>query len=120
MLFPLTGCVFILGGVAGALGAYGLSKDTIEGDSDTSYEDLWRAALTVSKARGTVTREDRMLGSIELGAEASRVWVQVMSVTEYSSRLRVSARKYHLPNLPLAQDIYLKIIEQARRIPPTK
>lgn len=120
MLFHLTGCVFILGGAAGVIGAYGLSKDTIEGDTDTSYEDLWSAALIVSKARGTVTREDRLLGSIALEAEATRVWVQVMSVTEYTSRLRVSARRYHFPNLPLAQDIYLKIIEQARRTPLTK
>ncbi len=113
-LVNLSGCVFIVGGAAGALGAYGLSKDTIAGDTDTPYDNLWNSAMTISRARGTVTKEDNLQGIIELKADTSRVWIQLIRITQMSTKVQVSARKHHLPNLSLAQDIYIKILEQAK------
>ncbi|MFH1457939.1 MAG: DUF3568 family protein [Candidatus Omnitrophota bacterium] len=113
-LIHMTGCVFVLGGAAGALGAYGLSKDSMEGDTDTPYENLWSAATLVSRARGTVKKEDKLQGLIEFEAESSRVWVQLTRITQNTTRLKVSARKYRFPNLSLAQDLYAKIIEQVK------
>jgi hypothetical protein len=112
-LINLSGCIFVLGGAAGALGAYGLSKDAIEGDTDTPYENLWSSAVMVSKARGTIKKENNLQGLIELEAESSRVWIQLTRITQYTTRLRIAARKYHFPNLKLAQELFVKIIEQA-------
>ncbi|KPK97767.1 MAG: hypothetical protein AMJ95_07165 [Omnitrophica WOR_2 bacterium SM23_72] len=114
-LVQMTGCVFVLGGAAGALGAYSLSKDSMEGDTDTPYENLWSAAILISRARGTVKKEDKLQGLIELETDSSRVWIQLMRVTQYTTRLKVAARKYRFPNLALAQDLYAKIIEQVKR-----
>lgn len=114
-LVQMTGCVFVLGGAAGALGAYGLSKDSMEGDTDIPYENLWSAATLVSRARGTITKEDKLQSLIELETDSSRVWIQLTRVTPYTTRLRVAARKYRFPNLTLAQDMYTKIIEQVKR-----
>ncbi len=113
-LLNSAGCIFILGGAAGALGAYGVSRDTVQGETDKPYDSLWSAALTVGRIRGTIKAEDNLKGYIELQADSSRVWIRLIRLTQATTRLRISARKYHFPNLDLAQDFYVKIIEQAR------
>lgn len=111
----ISGCVpLIVGGAVGALGGYAVSKDTIQGETDKPYDSLWSAALTVGKIRGTIKRDDYNRGYIELGADSSRVWIRLIRLTHSTTRLRVASRKYHLPNLALAQEIFTKIMEEAR------
>ncbi len=98
----------------GVLGGYAISKDTIQGETDKSYDSLWDSALMVGRIRGQIKYEDPTKGYIELEAESSRVYIRLIRLTAATTRLRVSARKYHLPNLGLAQDIFVKIMEQAR------
>jgi hypothetical protein len=111
----LTGCIFILGGAAGALGAYAISKDTIQGDSDITYEILWDSAVMVSRLRGNIISEDIQTGSIDLEEGSNRIWVRLLRLTQSTTRLKIAARKYHLPNLELAQDLYVRIVEHARK-----
>ena len=111
----ILGCApLIIGGVVGALGGYAVSKDTIQGETDKSYDSLWEGALTVTKIRGQIKYEDKTKGYIELEAESSKVYVRLIRLTAATTRLRVKARKYHFPNMSLAQDIFMKIMEQAR------
>jgi hypothetical protein len=116
LIFSIAGCVspLIVGGAVGALGGYAISKDTIQGDTDTPYERLWEAALTVGKYRGIVRQEDNMRGYIELEAESSRVLIRLIRLTKATTRVRVSSRKYHLPNLNLAEDLFQKIMAEAK------
>lgn len=114
VLLNIMGCIFVLGGAAGALGAYGISKDTIQTETDKPYDMLWNSALTVSRIRGTIIQEDSQKAYIELQVESSRVWIRLIRLTQVTTRIRISARKYHLPNLGLAQDIFVKIMEEAR------
>jgi len=65
--------------------------------------------------RGTITEEDRQRGYIALEADSSRVQIRLVRLTSATTRLRVKARKYHLPNLDLAQDLYVRILEEAGR-----
>lgn len=110
-----SGCVpLIIGGAAGALGAYAISKDTVQGETDLAYAKLWNSALTLAKFRGAATKEDSASGAIEFKSDSGRVWIKLFRLTESTTRLRVSVRKYHLPNLTLAQDIFVKIMENAR------
>ena len=111
----ILGCApLIIGGAVGALGGYTVSRDTIQGETDKSYDALWEAALTVGKIRGEVKYEDKAKGYIELEVESSKVYIRLIRLTVTTTRLRVQARKYHLPNMSLAQDIFVKITEQAR------
>ena len=111
----ISGCApLIIGGAVGALGGYAVSKDTIQGETDKSYDSLWGAALMVGRIRGQIKYEEPTRGYIELEAESSRIYIRLIRLTATATRLRVSARKYHLPNLGLAQDIFVKIMEQAR------
>jgi hypothetical protein len=112
----LSGCAaLIVGGAAGALGACAVSKDTIQGDSDKFYESLWEAAAMVAKVRGTIKQEDAQRGIIQLDTDSSKVYIRLIRLTRATTRIRVSARnKYHLPNLNLAEDMFVKIMETAR------
>lgn len=110
----LSGCAsLIIGGAAGALGGYAISKDTIQGETDKSFNALWNSALLVSRIRGSIKQEDAAKGYIELESDGSRVWIKLTRLTRSTTRIRVSARKFHLPKIDLAQEIYAKIIEQA-------
>lgn len=115
LFINVTGCMpLIVGGTVGALGGYAISKDTIQGETDKSYNSLWDAALQVSRIRGIIKQENSARGYIELVADSSRVWIKLIRLTQVTTRLRVSSRnKYRLPNIALAQDIFVKIIEEA-------
>lgn len=108
----ICGCApLIIGGAAGALGAIAISKDTIQGDTDKPYEELWDSAVRVARSRGTLKQQDASRGYIELEDNSSRVYIKLLRLTRATVRIRVSARKYHLPNVELAQAIFVKILE---------
>ncbi|MDO8489617.1 MAG: DUF3568 family protein [Candidatus Omnitrophota bacterium] len=111
LLISSCGCApLIIGAAAGGLGAYAVSRDTVQGDTDKNYEALWDSALNVARARGLIQQENAATGYIELGLESSRVWIKLVRLTQTTTRLKVSVRKYHLPNMELAQDIFVKIM----------
>lgn len=111
LLISICGCApLIIGAAAGGLGAYAVSRDTVQGDTDKCYEALWDSALNVAKSRGLIQQENAASGYIELGLESSKVWIKLIRMTQATTRLKVSARKYHLPNMKLAEDIFVKII----------
>jgi len=115
LLLNILGCApLIIGAAVGAVGGYAVSKDTIQGETDKPYEMLWNSALTVSKIRGVVKQENYSSGYIELETQPSKVWIRLIRLTQATTRIRISARKYHMPNLALAEDIYVKILEQAK------
>jgi hypothetical protein len=109
------GCApLIIGAAAGGLGAYGVSRDTVQGDTDKNYESVWRSALNVAGTYGLIQQENVSTGYIELKAQSSKVWIKLVRLTQLTTRVRVSARKYHFPNIELAQDIFVKIITSGR------
>ena len=115
LLLNILGCApLIVGAAVGAVGGYAISKDTVQGETNRPYEALWNSALMVSRIRGIVQQEDYSSGEIALDVKPSKVWIRLIRLTQAATRIRVSARKYHLPDLELAQDIYLKIMEQAK------
>ncbi|MDD5464850.1 MAG: DUF3568 family protein [Candidatus Omnitrophica bacterium] len=115
LLVSVYGCApLIIGAAAGGLGAYAISKDTVQGDTDKNYEALWESALNVSRTYGLIQQENAGTGYIELGAQSTKVWIKLVRLTQATTRVKVSARKYHFPNMELAQDIFVKIITGAR------
>ena len=105
------GCVpLIIGAAAGGLGAYAVSKDTVQGDSDKGFDLLWESAINVAKQRGIIQQENISTGYIELTADSSKVWIRFIRLTQATTRIRISARKYHFPNIELSQDLFVKIV----------
>ncbi len=108
------GCApLIIGGAVGALGAYAASKDTMQGDTDKPYNSLWDSAVSVAVSKGTIKQKDKTKGYIELKNNANQVYIRLIRLTRSTVRMRISARKYHLPNLGLAQEIFIKIVDGA-------
>ena len=115
MLISVAGCApLIIGAAAGGLGAYAIGRDTVQGDSDKSYEALWESAVSVAGMRGIIQQENSSTGYIELSAESSKVWIRFIRLTQATTRIKISARKFHLPNIGLAQDLFVKIITGAK------
>ena len=114
--FMLSGCIaLIVGGAVGAVGGYAVSRDTIQGDSDTPYQKLWDTATEVSRMRGAIVLQDQTRGILNLKVDKSKVYIRFIRLTEATTRVRVAARKYHMPDLTLAQDLFVKIIEEAKK-----
>jgi len=109
------GCTPLLIGVAiGGVGIYAVGKDTVQGDATQSFDSIWASALTVSKVRGEIAREDYSQGYIEFKAESNHIIINIIRLTRATNRLKISARKYYLPNQGLAQELFIKILEEAR------
>ncbi|MFH1398013.1 MAG: DUF3568 family protein [Candidatus Omnitrophota bacterium] len=119
MIFSMiaSGCAPILIGAAvgaGAVGGYAMSKDTIETDLDKSYESIWNSALLISKDYGNIKYENNARGYLELEQGPLHIWIKLSRMTRATTRIRVRVRKYHLPNMALAQEIFAKIIQETR------
>jgi hypothetical protein len=103
-----------VGGAVGALGGYAISKDTVQSETDTPYDNLWNSVVQAAKIRGVVEQEDSVKGYLKVKVQASDVQIRLVRLTRATTRMRVSARRYHLPNLSLAEDIFVKIMEGAK------
>ncbi len=109
------GCIpLLIGGAAGALGGYAISSDTVQGETDKPLESVWAAAAEVGNSRGVIKEQDEIRGYMHVEIDSSKVWIRVIKLTQATTRLKISARKHHLPNLRLAQDLFVKIVEQER------
>lgn len=115
LLIGISGCApLIVGAAVGGAGAYAVSKDTLQGDTDKPYNALWSAALSIAKVKGTVILEDYNRGMINMNIEGGKVWIRFIRLTRTATRVKVSARKFHMPSISSAQDIYTKIMDEAR------
>lgn len=112
----LSGCAAVVAGTAiGAAGGYAASKDTIQGDTDKPYDSLWNTSQDVARSRGTIKEDNYTKGTIKLVAsDSSLVWIKLIRMTRATTRLRVSSRRFHLPKLELAQELYTKIMDEVR------
>lgn len=107
------GCALALVG-AGALGGYAISKDTIQGNTDKAFESVWQASLATVSEMGAVTGQDREQGLIIGEVHKSDVRITVEQLTERSVQLSVKCRRNLLPNLSLAEKIFVKIFRTTR------
>ncbi|MBU1125961.1 MAG: hypothetical protein KKC84_08030 [Candidatus Omnitrophica bacterium] len=111
----MAGCAsFIINSEVGALGGYAVSRDTIQAETNTLHQELWQACLTVARIRGTIKQEDIGKGFLEVESQGGMIWIRIIRLTRDTVRLRVSARKYGISQLGVAQNFFVKIMEEAR------
>jgi len=112
LLVSLSGCVYLVVGGIGALGGYVISPDTIEGLTNNDDLTVWDAASEVIAIMGAVEESSEDAGIIISTIGGSNVTVSITRLSEGTTRLRVKARKHHLPKIQIAQDIYVKIMSR--------
>ena len=107
-----SGCWFLVVGSVGAVGGYAVTRDTFEGISAKSQEELMAAAHKVLAIMGTIKEDRPKDGSIDAIVYGNHVTVTVVQVNLTTSKLRVKARNGIFPRIGLAQDVYTKIMNQ--------
>ena len=107
-----SGCVFIIVGAAGAVGGYAVTRDTFEGVSSKSQEELLASAHKVMSIMGTILNERPKDGEIVGTVYGAHVTVDVIQINLTTSKLRVKARKLIFPRVGIAQEVYTKIMNQ--------
>lgn len=111
LMLMFNGCVFLVAGSIGVVGGYVVSPDTIEGVSDYDVVDVWDAAKEEIGLVGIVLEEDEDLGIMTAKVHGSKVTVTIFETEDNKTRLTVKARRWTLPRIRLAQDIFMKIME---------
>ena len=107
-----SGCIFLVVGAAGAVGGYAVSRDTFEGVSAKSQEELLASAHKVLSIMGTISDERPKDGELVGTVYGAHVTVDVTQINLTTSKLRVKARKFLMPRIGISQEIYTKIMNQ--------
>lgn len=110
----LSGCVVLIAGSVGAIGGYAVTRDTIQGEYDIRYQNVWKSAVQICNTLGTVTTRDTDRGVIVVMIDRAKVRVEVTQITPNATRIKVKARKGIFPRMGTAQDVFVKIVQLAK------
>jgi len=108
----LSGCFYIFLGSVAAAGGYAISQDTIQGEREESFNNVWEAAHDIVSIMGTVNSESQDLGKITSIVNGAKVTINVSQLTSSTVRLKVRARKAFFPSIQTAQNIFIKIMSR--------
>ena len=106
-------CVYLIIGGVGALGGYVASLDTFEGIlMDKEQSDVWQAASDVISIMGIISERSESGGIIVAKIQNTKVTVTIFQMSKSTVRLTVKARKAFFPRIKLAQEVYVKIVNE--------
>ena len=97
---------------AGAVGGYAVSRDTFEGITSKSQEEIWDASYKVASIMGTIEEDNRHSGQMTARINGARVTITLIPINLTSTKLRIKARKGIFPRIGIAQEVYTKINTQ--------
>jgi hypothetical protein len=101
----------IVGGI-GAVGGYVVSPDTVEGIAEHDQSEVWDVAKDVTAVVGVIEDANEQAGMITANVQRSKVVITIVPIANSSVKVNVKARKYFLPRISLAQEIFVKIMTQ--------
>jgi hypothetical protein len=111
----LSGCVYLVIGGFAALGGYVVSPDTVEGIlTGHNKQEVWEASIEVLSVMGIVVQEDETEGLLVAKTQGTRVRVTVAEVSKSTSKITIKARKAFFPRIRVAQDVYIKIVNDVK------
>ena len=113
LTFSVSSCVYLIIGSVGALGGYVASPDTFEGIlSDKEQSDVWQAASEVISIMGIISERSEPGGILVAKIQNTKVTVKIFQMSKSTVRLTVKARKAFFPRIKLAQEVYVKIVNE--------
>ena len=111
LVLSASGCVYMIIGGVGALGGYVVSPDTVEGImTDKDQGDVWAAAVDVISVMGIIQERSEPGGVIVAKIQNAKVTVTIFQMSQSTVRLTVKARKTFFPKIRVAQEVYVKIV----------
>lgn len=111
----LSGCIYLVVGGIGAVGGYIASPDTVEGVTEHEADLVWDTAVEIVSIMGLIEDQNEESGIIFANMSAAKVTVKIISLSPNVTRVSVKARKAYLPNISLAQDVYVKIMDRVNK-----
>ena len=113
LVLSLSSCVYLVIGGMGALGGYVVSPDTVEGIlTEKEQADVWQAAIDVVSIMGIISEKSEPGGVIVAKVENAKVTVTIFQLSKSTVRLTVKARKAFFPKIKIAQEVYVKIVNE--------
>lgn len=96
------------------MGGYAITRDTIQGEYDSRYNNAWKAATDVCAILGTVTLKDANKGTVESMINQAKVRVEITQLTPETIRIKVKARKGLFPQIGVAESVFVKIVQRLK------
>ncbi len=106
------GCAVPIVLAVGAVSGYSVSRDTFEGATSRSQDELWDASMKVVSIMGSIEDNDRKRGEIAARVSGVAVNITIVPVNLTTTKLRIKARKGIFPRIGVAQEVYTKIMNQ--------
>lgn len=108
------GCVPMLIGAAGVVTGYVAFKDSVAGNIDGTFNDIWSGVKTVMENHTEIIKEDDLRGTVRSSFQDNDVTVKVIAFTDNAYKLKVTCRRMYkmAANLELAQDLFTRIIKE--------
>ena len=110
LIGSLSGCAYLVVGSIGALGGYVISPDTVEGVTGNDAESVWDATVDIVSVMGTIEEEYKNTGLLMARVNRAKVTIAVIALNSSTTKLTVKARKFKLPKITVAQDVFVKIM----------
>ncbi|MCD4781707.1 MAG: hypothetical protein K8S27_14345 [Candidatus Omnitrophica bacterium] len=114
LALSLSGCIYLIVGGVGAVGGYIVSPDTVEGITDFGDITIWESAVEIVSIMGIISDQNEEAGLLIAKVNGAKVTITVMPIDSAKSKLTVKARKAFMPKINLAQDIFVKIVNNVR------
>ena len=110
VILGLTGCVYLVVGGIGALGGYVVSPDTVEGVTDHELMTVWDGSVEIMSILGNIYESYESSGLIRAKVSGADVTITLSRLSDSTIKISVKARKWMMPRINLAQDIFVKIM----------
>lgn len=116
--FINSGCVPVIAGAAGIATSYVAFNDSVAGNLDTTFDDLWNVSRNVLLNRSEIVSEEVDSGVIKARNGNNDITVKIIAFTDNAYKLKVSCRRSYrmAANLEMAQDIFTRIVRALPRL----
>ncbi|MBP7216595.1 MAG: hypothetical protein KBA46_04850, partial [Candidatus Omnitrophica bacterium] len=109
--------VSILTGVAAlpVAAAFTLAgKDYAQAEYDVSWDKAYVVGLSALQAAGSIKKEDKAAGVISAEVKGTQVTLKLKKVSERSTQITISARKFLLPQPEVAAGVMYRISDNLK------
>jgi len=93
-----------------------VGRNTIQGDTDIFYRDLWDAVYMVSRIKGVIRQESRARGYIQLDVLSTIMDIRIIRMTKKINRLRITVKNEGEPRIDMAKEVFSKAIAEGARL----
>jgi hypothetical protein len=114
LAFGLSGCIYLIVGGVGAVGGYIVSPDTVEGITEFGDITIWESAIEIVSIMGIIEDQNEEMGVLLAKVNGAKVTITVLPMDTAQSKLTVKARKAFMPKINLAQDVFVKIVNNVQ------